>query len=135
MFCRRSAALALAAALATACDEFLVDAATAIAYDIERQAGSFARSGAERATIVHIPSSSRAGCKDDYRVQFSGSSALVIWCRAPGSATETVSSHSTTYHLRFVEVPETTILDKKRGESLTIDLMRGSGKPVVTAVR
>lgn len=59
----------------------------------------------------------------------------MIWCCAPGSATETVSSHSTTYHLRFVEVPETTILDKKRGESLAIDLVRGGGKPMVAAIR
>lgn len=134
MFARRMTLLILTTALATACDA-LLDAATAIAYDIEKQAGNFARSGAERATIVHVPASTRAGCKDDYRVQFSGNSALVIWCRAPGSTTETVSSHSTTYHLRFVEVPETTILDKKRGESIAIDLVRGSGKPAVAAVR
>jgi hypothetical protein len=134
MFACRTTILALTAVVAIACDDF-VDAATAIAFDIERQAGDFARSGAERATIVHVPASTRAGCKDDYRVQFSGNSAIVIWCRAPGSTTETVSSHSTTYHLRFVDVPETTILDKKRGESLAIDLVRGSGKPVVAAIR
>jgi hypothetical protein len=134
MFCRRMTMLALAAVLAMACDDF-VDAATAIAYDIEREAGKFARSGAERTTMVHVPASTSAGCKDDYRMQFSSNSAIVIWCRAPGSTTETVSSHSTTYHLRFVEVPETTILDKERGESIAIDLVRGSGKPVVAAVR
>ena len=37
----------------------------------------------------------------------------------------------TTYHLNFVQVPETIIVDKKRGEALSIELARGSGKPAV----
>lgn len=128
------AGLAVVAVSLASCFGF-IDAATAIAYDIEADAGRFARSGAASATIVHTPMSSRGGCKDDYRVQFSRASALVVWCRAPGSTTATVSSHTTTYHLRFVDVPETIIVDKRHGESLSIDLARGAGKPVVAAVR
>src|SRR5882672_7531077 len=37
----------------------------------------------------------------------------------------------TTYHLNLVQVPETIIVDKKRGEALSIELARGSGKPAV----
>jgi hypothetical protein len=42
-----------------------------------------------------------------------------------------VSSHATTYHLRFVDVPEQTVLQKRAGEPVTIELQKTSGKPIV----
>lgn len=59
---------------------------------------------------------------------------MVVWCYAPDSATEVVSSHGTTYHLRLVDVPETTIVDKQRGEPLSIEFEHGPGKSVVRRV-
>ena len=125
-------ATALLTALA-ACMDFLTDAATAIAYDIEEAVGS--GNGSATTTLVHVPKTRRGGCENDYRVQFSRDAALVVWCRAAGSSTESVSSHSTTYHLRFVTVPETLIVDKKKGESLSIELATAAGKPAIVAVR
>jgi len=118
----------------TACLDFLTDAATAIAYDIESHTASFARSNAAMATLVHVPKSSRGGCEDGYRVQFTRASSLVVWCRAPGSTAQSVSSHTTTYHLRFVDVSETIIVDKRRGEPLSIEIAKGPHKPVVRRV-
>ena len=118
----------------TACVDFLADAATAIAYDIESHTERFARSGATTTTLVHVPKASRGGCTDGYRVQFSRAAGLVVWCWAPGSTTESVSSHITTYHLRFVEVSETIIVDKPRGEPLSIEITKGRHKPVVGKV-
>jgi hypothetical protein len=128
----------LAAALVTpftACSDFLADAATAIAYDIESHTGRFAASKAAAATtLVHVPKPNRGGCADGYRVQFSRASSLVVWCWAPGSTTQSVSSHTTTYHLRFVDVRETIIVDKQRGESLSIEIVSAPGKPLVRTV-
>ena len=129
---RAPATAALAVSIA-ACS-ILEDAATAIANDLEAGAGRFERSTDAATTIVHVPSARRGGCADDYRVQFSRASSLVVWCYAPGDDTKTVSSHTTTYHLNYVDVPETIIVDKKRGESLSIELAKGAGKPVVKRV-
>ena len=112
---RARAAAALLAASLAACSLF-EDAATAIAYDLEAGVGPFERSNDATTTIVHVPSARRGGCADDYKVQFSRASALVVWCYAPGDPEKTVSSHTTTYHLNYVDVPETIIVDKKRGD-------------------
>ncbi len=125
---------AVLAALICACGDAFTDAATAIAFDLEAAAGPFEQSSAAVTTIVHVPSARRGKCADDYRVQFSRASALVVWCGAPGNPSETLSSHTTTYHLIFVQVPETIIVDKKRGESLSIELAKGPGKPAIERV-
>jgi hypothetical protein len=132
---RRARALPLIAALPMLanCDA-LTDAATAIAYDIEAHAARFAASGEATSTLLHVPQARRGGCADTYRVQFSQAAGLVVWCRAPGSATGTVSSHITTCHLRFVDVPATTIVDKSKGEPLSIAFEKGPGKAVVVKV-
>ena len=67
-------------------------------------------------------------------MQFTANSALVIWCKKP-DASAVQSSHTTTYHLRFVEVPRTYKLDKGAGEPTLIDLAKADGRVVVTAVR
>ena len=57
---------------------------------------------------------------------------MIIWCKDAGG--ETVSSHSTTYHARYVDAPQTYILDKAAGETLLIELERKNGRAVVVAV-
>ena len=110
------------------------DGATRIAYDIESGVAAFRRSEAKTTSIRHIPEARPDGCADAYTVQFSASSALVIWCKKPdGSGVQ--SSHTTTYHLRFVDVPQTFKLDKGAGEPTIIDLAKENGRVVVTAVR
>ncbi len=133
--CRWRAVAVTAACVAplAACPGAFYDAATAIAYDIESHTARHTRAGTS--TLVHVPKSGRGGCKDAYKVQFSRAAGLVVWCWAAGSTTQAVSSHATTYHLRFVDVPETIIVDKQRGESLAIEVARAAGKPAITAVR
>lgn len=131
---RRAILAAVAACAPAACADLLADAATAIAYDIEAHAARFVASGAGESTLVHRPQARRGGCADAYRVQFSQAGGLVVWCRAPRDDSVTVSSHITTYHLRFVDVPATTIVDKARGEPLSIGFAKGAHKPVVARV-
>lgn len=110
------------------------DGATRIAYDIESGVGAFQRSDARTHVIRHVPESAPDGCADAYTVQFSANSSLLIWCREPGGGKVT-SSHTTTYHLRFVKVPQTFKLDKAAGEPTLIELAKEDGAVVVTGVR
>ena len=110
------------------------DGATRIAYDIESGAAAFRRSDAKTTSIRHVPEARPDGCAGAYSVQFTASSALVIWCRKPDGR-DVQSSHITTYHLRFVDVPKTYKLDKGAGEPILIDLAKEDGRVVVTAVR
>jgi hypothetical protein len=126
-------AVALALAVCFACS-LLFDAATSIADDIETGSKQLRSSSDSELTIIHTPQVSRSDCADAYRVQFSRDSLIAVWCYAPDDPTQVVSSHTTTYHLNWVDVPETTIVDKKKGESLSIELVKGAGKPVVKRV-
>jgi len=110
------------------------DGATRIAYEIESGVAAFRRSDAKTTSIRHVPEARPDGCAGAYTVQFTANSALVIWCKKPdGSGVQ--SSHTTTYHLRFVEVARTYKLDKAAGEATIIDLAKENGRVVVTAVR
>jgi hypothetical protein len=129
---RVAAATALATTL-SACMVFF-DAATSIAYDIESGAHRLESSPETELTIVHTPRTAWGDCADAYRVQFSRDSLIGVWCYAPDDPTKVVSSHVTTYHLNYVDVPETTIVDKKKGEPLSIELTKSTGKPVVKRV-
>jgi hypothetical protein len=78
------------------------------------------------------------GCGGAYTVQFTADSSLVIWCRksdANGVASAVASSHTTTYHLRFVRIPQTFRVDKGAGEATIIELAKQDGVVVMTGVR
>lgn len=112
----------------------LTDAATRLAYDIEAGAGRVGKADGARYTLVHRVPSSAGECVGQYRVQFDKVGALIVWCRdAAGSAT--VSSHSTSYHARYVDAPETHIVDKPAREALVIDLERRGGRVVIANVK
>jgi len=117
-------------ALLAACS----DGATRIAYDIESGAAAFRDSAATSYSIKHVPEAYPEGCGGPYAVQFSAESILVIWCKDPG-ASRVIGSHGTTYHLRFVEVPQQLNLDKRAGEPLYIDLEKHGEQVVVVDIR
>lgn len=113
-----------------ACADLWTDSATRAANDLEQAADAMRRTSAPTYTLVHRPKASPEGCADDYTFQLSKQSSLLVWCKSP-SGDKNVSSHATTYHLRFVDVPEQTVLQKRAGEPVTIELQRTSGKPIV----
>lgn len=121
---------ALAAALLLgAC----TDGATRIANDIESGVNAFTRSGETSTSIKHVPEASPDGCAGPYTVQLSERSSLLIWCKDPATMT-IVASHTTTYHLRFVDVPQQFSVDKATGEPLLIDIEKRGGKVVVVGL-
>jgi len=123
-------ALSCAVALA-GCD--LTDPATRLAYDIEAGAGRLGAADGAAATIRHAVPSRAGECTGPYKVQVDKVGALIIWCN--DASGRTVSSHSTTYSARFVQVPDTHIVDKPAGAALEIELVRQQGQAVVMDVR
>lgn len=116
----------------SACDGW-TDAATRIAYDIEAGAARLGTTDGARHSIVHATPSTPDECTGPYKVQVDKVGALIIWCY--DAAGRTVSSHSTTYHGRFVDTPSTYILDKPAGSALTLDIERRGGRAIVTRVQ
>lgn len=110
------------------------DAATRLAYDLERGAGKVGSPEGATYAVVHRTPSEPGECVGPYQVQLDRVGAIIVWCKdASGGAT--VSSHSTSYHGRFVDTPETHIVNKRAGEPLVVTLERRGGRVVVASVR
>ena len=115
-------------------DDFLTDGATRIANDIESGVAAFKSSSATSYSIKHVPKPSPQGCAGPYKLQLSERSSLVIWCK-DASGSKVVASHTTTYHLNFVDVPRTYKVEKAVGEPAFIDLENQGGRITVVALR
>lgn len=116
---------------ASGCDVF-TDAATRLAFDLERSARQLSRDG-ERVVLRHEVPSRRGECEGPYKVQLDRQGALVFWCKdASGTV---VASPGTSYHRRFVLTPMTYILEKPAGEALVIELEKRGSDIVVIGAR
>jgi hypothetical protein len=132
MAATRLAALMLTAVLG-GCGDFLTDGATRIAHGLEVGANALGPAEHARLALTHQPKASPEGCAGAYKLQLSANAGLVIWCF--DGAGKTTGSHITTYHLRFVDVPQTWILDKAAQAPTTIELERRKGRATVVEVR
>lgn len=117
---------------AAGCDA-LTDPATRIAYDIEVGAGKLGKEQGARYSVQHTTPSAAGQCAGPYTVQIDKVGALIIWCKDESG--KTVSSHSTSYHARFADAPQTWILDKPAGSTLVIDIERRASRAVIFGVR
>jgi hypothetical protein len=113
--------------------EVPTDAATRLAYDLETGAGKLGAADGAKHRVEHATPSKPGECVGPYSVQLDKVGALIVWCH--DGAGKTVSSHSTSWHARFIDAPETWNLDKPAGATLTIELERRAGRAVVTGVR
>jgi hypothetical protein len=120
----------LAAAFTTDC----TDAATRIANDLESGAKALRRSSAQSSTVDHAPKVEPEGCPGGYKIQLTKDSALVVWCEDSPDG-PSVGSHTTTYHLNYVTVPETLSIFKRAGEHLELELQKRGDSAAVVAVR
>lgn len=126
--------LVLPAMLLAACvPGFLTDAATRIAYDIEAGASRLGAADGSRVMIDHKTPSRSGECEGPYKLQVDKVGMLVIWCK--DEAGKTVSSHTTSYFARFVDTPQTWIIDKPARAPLNIAIERRNGRAVITDVR
>ena len=109
------------------------DAATRLAYDIEAGAGKLGKADGARYSIRHKTPSASRECVGPYQVQVDKVGAIIIWCYDDSG--RTVSSHTTSYYARFVDTPQTWIVKKPAGSTLTIDIERRGGRAIIAAVR
>lgn len=123
----RTYLLLVACLLLSAC---WTDGATRIANQIEAKAG---RATPGEALRLEVSPKSGSECSGPYTAQFDKVGALIVWCK--DAAGRTVSSHSTSYHARFVETAGTFIVDKAAGEPVRLELRGGAGKPVIVDAR
>lgn len=115
------------------CGDLFTDAATRIAYDLESASQQLGNSEGMRYRLEHHTPSKRNECDGPYKVQLDQVGALIIWCY--DAAGNTTSSHSTSYHARFIDTPQTWLLDKAAGETLVIELERRNGRAQVVDAR
>lgn len=117
----------------TACD-IATDAATRLAGDIEAGVARLGQDLGSSYSVAHVTPSAAGQCVGPYTVQLDKVGALIIWCK--DGAARVVSSHSTSSHARFIDVPQTFRLDKPAGATLVIDIeRRAAGRAVVIDVR
>lgn len=128
---RRRLILAVGAFALSGC---WTDAATRLAYDLEAAAGRVGPAEGSTYALVHHTPSSVGECDGPYRVQVDKVGAIIVWCRDVHGAA-TISSHSTSYHSRFVATPETYIVDKRAREDLVVLLERRDGRVIISSVR
>lgn len=116
----------------TGCFVDLTDAATRLANDIENGAGRLGKEAGAKYTIQHHTPSKPGDCTGPYNVQLDKVGALIMWCKDTNG--RTVASHSTSYHARFVDTPQTYIVEKLAGSTLVIDIERRDGRAIITDV-
>lgn len=108
------------------------DAATSVAYDIERGVRRLGSGEGSTHVIVHNAKSRAGADARTIKAQFDRVGALIVWYMdASGKVLE---SGSTSYVSRFVDIPETIIVDKPIASSLSIEVQRRSGRAIVTRV-
>lgn len=109
------------------------DAATRLAYDIEAGVEQLGSEDGASFSVQHATPSRSGECTGPYKVQLDRVGAMIVWC--DDATGKTVSSHSTSYHARLVDTPQTFLLNKAAGETLTIDLERRGGRAFIVDVR
>ena len=127
--------LTLIILLNTSClfDDFLTDGATRVANDIREGSRALGSQEGSKYTIEHLPKSKPEGCSENYHLEFVKGSLIGIWCKS-ASTGQTTSSHVTTSHLNFVDLPKGYVVDKKAGEVTFIELERQNGRATIVGV-
>lgn len=136
----RAVGLFVIALFASACS----DAATRVAYDIESGSKALGSAEGSRVEIRHVPSRWPDGCAGSYTLHIGKGSATADgngnFHINPGTDGLSVRCYNssgnphawgTTYHLRFVDVPEAVEIEKQGGAPTVIEVERKGGKPVV----
>lgn len=116
---------------AVGCGEF-TDPATRLAYELEAGAQRLGDVPGATLQLQHRTPSKAGQCSGPYSVQLDKVGALIVWCKDAAGAT--VSSHSTSYHARHVDTPQTWLLDKAAGSPLLIELERRGDRAAIRRV-
>ena len=108
------------------------DSATSIAYDIQRSVWRLGNKDGSTHVIIHDAKSRASADVRTIKVQFDKVGALIVWyMNSEGTVLE---SGSTSYLSRFVDIPETIIVEKPIGSPLRIEVQRRNGRANVVKV-
>jgi hypothetical protein len=140
----RAVALVAIAMFASAC----TDAATRVAYDIESGSKKLGSAEGSRIEIRHVPSRWPEGCAGSYTLHIGKGSATAdgngnfhINRDANGLSVRCYNSSGnphawgTTYHLRFMDVPEAVDIEKQGGAAAVIEVERRGGRAAVVRLQ
>ena len=120
------------AAIVAGCG-FATDPATRLGFDIKAGVDRLGDGQGARFVVEHATPSYRGQCEGPYSVQLDRVGAIIVWCR--DEAGDTVSSHSTSHHRRFVDTPRTYLVEKPAGSTLFIELERDGARARIVSVR
>jgi hypothetical protein len=108
------------------------DTATSLANDIERQVKYLGGTDGSTYVITHNAKARATANARLITVQFDKVGALIVWYKdADGKVIE---SGSTSYHARFVDTPNTIIVDKSIDSPLQVEVQRLGGRAIVARV-
>lgn len=124
--------VALLAVLCLAGCTVMEDEATSLAYELERGVRQLDGKDGSTQIVVHDAKSRAPSNVRSLTVQFDKVGALIVWYK--DAAGKVIESGSTSYHSRFVDTPETIIVDAQIESPLSIELHRRSGRAVVGRV-
>ncbi len=124
--------LPLLTLLCLTCCSVFEDAATSIAYDIERGVWHLAKKDGSTHVIVHDAKSRAGADARTIMVQFDKVGALIVWYKDVDG--KVLESGSTSYLSRFVDIPMTIIVEKPIDSSLKIEVQRQNARAIVSKV-
>lgn len=119
--------LALMTVLAS-CD-FLTDAATRAAYEIEAATDEMRLKGLTSYEFTHVPKAKPEGVVGPWELTIQETG------RQPGQGALCLGRYATSYHNRFVRVPRTLRVAKQAGEGCVIVLRRNGEAIEVVELR
>jgi hypothetical protein len=108
------------------------DSATSLAYDIEKSVSRLGAAEGSTYVVVHDAKARAPASVRTIAVQFDKVGALIVWYKDAQS--KVIESGSTSYHARFVDTPNTIIVEKSIDSPLHVEIQRRSGRAIVTNV-
>ena len=123
----------LAATAASSCI-LMTDAATRLAYDLEREAAKLRSSQATVRVFEHRPVGWPAGCEADFDLMLGAGSDIAVRCLDAGHPPTSGVHYTTTYHLRFVKVPRALSVSRLTNASIRVTLRKEGDEIVVNAI-
>lgn len=114
--------------ICSGCRDFMTDAATRVAFEIETEAEALAQSTEKTRTFLHHPKRRPAGCADVYTMTLHGNGTLSVHCL------ERTNAYSTTYHRRFVHAPRALSVSHAGGEATRITLQKSGSQIALIAL-
>jgi hypothetical protein len=125
----------IAAAVCSVCGcRYLTDGGTRVGTQLERGAGELGNDEGATYTVTGITPAISDDCTGPYRVQFDNG-GVVVWCYDNGSPDQhVVGGGSTSHSVPYVDTPQTWIIDKPAGATISVDLKRSHARPIIAKV-